>query len=165
MVELPKTEAELQAILDEQAGKLKADYDNKFAAQRKKHEEEIAKIRADSTKSAEELAQQKVKEQQEAEAKELQELRAFKKTSILAEKLAKENLPSYFKNDNRLLNAEDGDVDKVIKDIKKEYEASLPKGATYSTVVPTSGSNQPDATEKDAANAALGQALKELVGR
>ena len=168
MVELPKTDAELQAYVEAQVqareSELKAEYDNKFASQRKKHDEEIAKVKADAGKSAEELAQQRVKEQQDADYKELQELRAYKKSAVLSEKLAKENLPNYFKNDNRLLTAEDGDIDKVIKDIKKEYEASLPKGATHSTVVNTSG-NQPQVTDKDKANQLFGQALKEALGR
>lgn len=170
MVELPKTEAELQALIDERVSaretELKADYDSKFAVQRKKHGDEIAKIKADMGKSAEELAQEKLREQQEANEKELNELRAFKKSSILTDKLAKENLPSYFKNDNRLLTAEDGDIDKVIKDIKKEYEASLPKGATHSTVVTIgNGLNQPQPSDKDNANRLFGQALKEALGR
>lgn len=170
MVELPKTEAELQAYVDAQVSEretaLKAEYDGKFASQRKKHDEEIAKIKADAGKSAEEIAQQRIKEQQDADAKELADLRAYKKSAILGEKLAKENLPSYFKNDNRLLTADEGDIDKVIKDIKKEYEASLPRGATHSTVVTTgSGLNQPQPSDKDNANKLFGQALREALGR
>ena len=78
MVELPKTEAELQAYVDAQVSEretaLKAEYDGKFASQRKKHDEEIAKIKADAGKSAEEIAQQRIKEQQDADAKELEDL-------------------------------------------------------------------------------------------
>ena len=169
MVELPKTDAELQAYVEEQVKaretELKAEYDNKFASQRKKHDEEIAKIKADAGKSAEELAQQRIKEQQEADAKEFARLKEFEKTTILGEKLAKENLPSFFKNDSRLLNAENGDVDKVIKDIKKEYEASLPRGNQTSTVVKTGGAQQPNATQADAANEAFAQVLGEIVGK
>ena len=51
---------------------------------------------------------------------ELAELRQFKKNAVLSEKLKKEGLPDFFKNDTRLLNAEDGNIDKVIKDIKKD---------------------------------------------
>ena len=168
MVELPKTEAELQALIDAKVSETRTEvakeYDGKFAAQRTKHDEEIKKLKDSVGKSAEELAQQRLKEQQEADQKELADLRAFRKTTILGEKLAKENLPSYFKNDNRLLTAEDGDIDKVIKDIKKEYEASLPKGSSHSTIITTSG-QQPTTNDKDRANAEFGQALKELVGR
>lgn len=166
MVELPKTEAELQAYVDAQVQaketEWKAQKDKDFAAQRAKHDQEIKKIKEDAGKSAEELAQQRIKEQQEADAKELADLRAFKKSSIIGEKLAKENLPSYFKNDTRLLSAEDGDMDKVIKDIKKEYEASLPKGSTISSVVQTSGLT-PTGDAKEQANKEFADALKGIV--
>ena len=87
MVELPKTEAELQAMLDANTQATREavakEYDGKFAAQRTKHEQEIAKIKADAGKSAEELAEQRLKEQQEKDANELTELRAFKKNAII----------------------------------------------------------------------------------
>lgn len=143
MVELPKTEAELQAYVDEKintaTNTLKAEYDGKFATQRKKHDEEIAKIKADAGKSAEELAIQKVKEENEARDRELDELRSYKKGKVLEERLAKENMPSHFKYDSRLLNASEEDFEKVLKDVKKEYEATLPKGNQHSSVVPTNG--------------------------
>ena len=169
MVELPKTEAELQAYVDEKVNTattaLKAEYDGKFAAQRKKHDEEIVKIKADAGKSVEELAAQKVKEQQEADQQELTELRAYKQSKTIEERLAKENLPNHFKYDTRLLNASEDDFDKVIKDVKKEYEATLPKGNQTSTVVKTGGTTQPSATPADAANEAFGQVLGQLVGK
>ena len=170
MVELPKTEAELQAYVDAQVQaretELKAEYDGKFAAQRKKHDDDIAKVKAEVGKSAEELAQERIKEQQEADAKELNELRAFKKSSIISERLAKENLPNYFKNDSRLINAEDGDMDKVIKDIKKEYEASLPKGNTYSSVI-QQGNGKPATSgdSKEVAYGSMANFLKEQLGK
>ena len=169
MVELPKTEAELQAYVDEKINAattaLKAEYDGKFATQRKKHDEEIAKIKADAGKSVEELAAQKVKEQQEADQQELTELRAYKKGKTIEERLAKENLPNHFKYDTRLLNASEDDFDKVVKDVKKEYEATLPKGNQTSTVVKTGGTPTQGSTPADAANEAFGQVLGQLVGK
>lgn len=169
MVELPKTEAELQAYVDEKINAattaLKTEYDGKFAAQRKKHDDEIIKIKADAGKSAEELAAQKVKEENEARDKELDELRSYKKGKVLEERLAKENLPPHFKYDTRLLNASDDDFDKVIKDVKKEYEATLPKGNQTSTVVKTGGTTQPSATPADTANEAFAQVLGQIVGK
>lgn len=169
MVELPKTEAELQALIDakvqETRDSVKQEYDGKFAAQRTKHDEEIKKLKADMGKSAEELAEERIKEQQQKDAQELTELRSFKKNTILGEKLAKENLPSYFKNDNRLLTAEDGDIDKVIKDIKKEYEASLPKGNTHSSVVQQGGTMTPSVPKDDQsiANEKMGEFLDNIL--
>lgn len=169
MVELPKTEAELQALIDASVSaretELKAEHDKAFASQRTKYESQIKSLKEGVGKSAEELAQQKIKEQQEQDQQELNELRAYKKSTILGEKLAKENLPIFLKNDTRLLNADEAEVDKIIKDIKKEYEASLPtKGNPHSTIVPTGGKAQ-TTTDKDKANEAFGQALKELIGR
>ena len=168
MVELPKDEAELQALLDakeqETAEKWKAKHDGEMASMRKKHDEELKRAKEQANMTAEELAEQKYKEQQEAKDKELNELRAYKKQGIIGSKLEKEGLPSFFKNDSRLLNAEEGDYDKVIKEIKKEYEAALPKGATHSTVVPNAqGSGNKQQDDKQAAFNAFGEALKEVV--
>lgn len=169
MVELPKTDAELQALLDEHSNQIreevKKEYDNKFAEQRKKHDSEIAKIKADAGKTAEQLANERIQEQQEKDATELQELRLFKKNTILGDKLAKEGLPSYFKNDNRLLTAEDGDLDKVIRDIKKEYEATLPKGNTHSNIIQQGGSVNPTMgkSETDIANEKMAEFLNSVI--
>ena len=91
-------------------------------------------------------------------------MRSYKKTTELSQKLAKEGLPDFLKNDSRLLNAEDGNVDKVIKTIKGEFEQSLPKGARHSTVVQTqqkgattTGDSRQEAFEK------MGEALKNIV--
>lgn len=170
MVELPKTEAELQGLIDEAVNNattaLKAEYDGKFANQRKKHDEELARIKADLGKSAEELAEQRLKEQQEKDANELAELRSFKKNTILGEKLAKEGLPSYFKNDNRLLTAEDGDLDRAIKEVKKEYEATLPSGNTHSNVIQQGGSVSPTnaKSSEEVANEKMGEFLNNILG-
>lgn len=168
MVELPKTEAELQAYVDEKINAatttLKTEYDGKFAAQRKKHDDEIAKIRADAGKSAEELAAQKVKEENEARDRELNELRSFKKGKVLEERLAKEGLPSFLKNDNRLINASDEDFDKVLKEVKKEYDAVLPKGNQHSSVIQTGG-KVAELNAKDKANAEFAVSLKQMLGR
>ena len=168
MTELPKTEAELQALLEakeqEVTENLTAKHNGEMASIRKKHEAELTKAKEQANMSAQELAEQKVKEQQEHDAQELAELRQFKKNSVLTEKLKKEGLPEFFKNDTRLLNAEDGNIDKVIKDIKKEFDAYQPKGATHSTVVPTQ-SQHVDNTgdEKGKAYQEMGDAIKELI--
>ena len=171
MTELPKTEQELNDLIDQKVNeateKLVAKHNGEMATQRKKYEDDIRKVKEQANLSAEELAQQRVKEENEAKDKELNELRAYKKASILTDKLAKEGLPNFLKNDTRLLNAEDGDVDKVIKEIKKEYEANLPKGATHSTIVPTATSNQnPQSNDKEAvAFEAMGEAIRQALGK
>ena len=157
------TQAELDAKVEEAVA-------NATKALEKKHNEEMYNARKEikdlknANLSQEDRAKKELEEKEIALGDELKELRTFKKTTILGEKLAKENLPSYFKNDNRLLTAEDGDIDRVIKDIKKEYEASLPKGNPHSTIVQQSSSQAPLLNDKDKANAEFGRALKELVG-
>lgn len=167
MVELPKTEQELNDLIEQKVNeateKLVAKHNGDMATMRQKHDAELKKAKEQASLSAEELAEQRVKEQNEARDKELEELRAYKKSGELSQRLKKEGLPDFFKNDARLINAEEGDVDKVIKDIKKEYETYLPKGATHSTVVPNA-QNQPPVDKKQEAYNKMGEALKELTG-
>jgi len=170
MVELPKTEAELQALLDAKANEitdsLTAKHNSDMANMRKKHESELAKAKEQANMTAEQLAEQRYREQQEADQKELADLRAYKKQGEITQKLEKEGLPSFFKNDTRLLNAEAGDYDKVIKEIKKEYEAILPKGASTSTVVQTSTQGgKPQQTPQDLAFEKMGEAIAEALGK
>ena len=168
MTELPKTEQELNDLIaakvQEKTDELTSQHNGAMANMRKKYESDLAKAKEQANMTAEQIAAEKVKEQQEHDAQELAELRQFKKNTVLGEKLKKEGLPDFFKNDTRLLNAEDGNLDKVIKDIKKEFEAFQPKGATHSTVVPTQNQtvNQQQDT-KGAAFEKMGDAIKELI--
>lgn len=166
-MELPKNEAELQALLDANAKEitdtLTAKHNSDMATMRKKYDSDLAKERERANMSAEQLAEQKVKEQQEAQEKELNELRSFKKQSVISEKLSKANLPQYFKNDNRLLNADESDYDKVIKEITKDYEGSQPKGATTSTVMQTNTGCFEAKDDKARAYAEFGKALEQAI--
>lgn len=167
-MELPKTEQELNDLIEQKVNeateKLNSQHNGQMASLRKKYDDDLKKAREQATMSAEEIAQAKIKEEQDANLKELNELRAFKKSSDLAQRLEKEKLPTYFKNDARLINADETNIDKVIKDIRKEYEASLPKGATHSTVVQTNATGKnANASEKDAAYAKMGDTLKQLI--
>ena len=170
---LPTTEQELNDLISakvkEATDNLVAKHNGEMAQQRQKFDADLKKAKEQANMSAEEIAQQKIKEQQDATQKELVELRQFKKSSLISERLQKENLPNYFKNDARLLSAEDGDIDKVIKDIKKDYEASLPKGASHSTVVQTSTTKptKGSSAEEDRATAfeKMGEALNSYIGK
>ena len=132
------TQAELDAKIEEAVKKNTETLEAKHNTDMYNLRQENKKLK-DAGKSQEDL----MKEKDEAIAKELAELRGFRKQSIISERLAKEGLPSYFKNDSRLLSAEDGDMDKQIKIIKKEYEETLPKGNTHSTVVKASSGQTP----------------------
>ena len=113
------TEAELQARIDESVksatDSLVAKHNGEMASMRKKYDSEIEKAKSQANMTAEELAQEKAKETEN----ELNELRSYKRGREISDRLAKEGLPDYFKNDNRLINAED--MDKAIKEIKKDY--------------------------------------------
>lgn len=165
--ELPKTEQELNDLIEakvkEREAELESKHNGQMATLRKKYDDDIKKAKEQAGLTAEQLAQEKVKEQYEADQKELNELRAYKKSSEISQKLAKEGLPSYFKNDTRLLNAEAGELDKVIKDVKKEYEASLPKGATHSTVVQQNAKSPSGDGSKEEAFEKMGEAIKQIV--
>ncbi len=168
-IELPKTEQELNDLIEakvkEKETELESKHNGQMATLRKKYDDDIKKAKEQAGLTAEQLAQEKVKEQYEADQKELNELRAYKKTSEISQKLAKEGLPSYFKNDTRLLNAEAGELDKVIKDVKKEYEASLPKGATHSTVVQQNAQGQKQTNDKAELYASVGESIKNALGK
>ena len=167
--ELPKTEQELNDLIEqkvqEATANLEAKHNGQMATMRKKYDDDIKKAKEQANMTAEEIAQQKIKEQQEQDQQELNELRQFKKSSLLGSRLEKEGLPNYFKNDTRLLNAEDGEVDKVIKEIKKEFEASQPKGANHSTIIQSANGSQKQPDAKTQLFEQVGNALKEELGR
>ena len=171
-MELPKTEQELQAIIESAVNdavkkatdELIAKHNGEMATMRKKHDDQLKKVREESSMSAEELAQKRADELAQANAQELADLRAFKQGTILKEKLTKAGLPSYFINDNRLLSAEEGELDKVIKVVKAEYDASQPSGTNHSTVVQMGGNEtKPTTTPTDRANEQMGNAIGELL--
>ena len=166
-MELPKTEQELNDLIEgkvnEERERLTAKHNSDMANARKKYDDDIRKAKEQANLTAEELAQQKIKEQQEADQKELAELRSYKKSAEISSRLAKEGLPSYFKNDARLLNAKEEDFDRVLKEVKKEYEGTLPKGNTHSSVVQTN-TQQAQMSDKDKANAEMGAVLTSMFG-
>ena len=168
MTELPKTEQELNDLIEakvqEKAEQLTAQHNGQMANLRKKYDDDLKKAKEQAGLTAEQLAQEKVKEQYEADQKELSELRAYKKSSEISQKLAKEGLPTFFKNDTRLLNANDGDLDKAIKEVKKEYEANLPKGTPHSTVVQTAQGAKPS-DNKEQLYQSVGEAIKGALGK
>ena len=163
------TETELQERIDSAVNKateeLISKHNGEMATLRKKHEIQLAKVKEESNMSAEELANKRAEELAQANAQELADLRKFKQESILKDKLAKAGLPQYFINDNRLLSAEEGELDKVIKVVKTEYDATQPSGTTHSTVVQVSGGGKPtpQPSETDRANEQMGAAISQLV--
>ena len=148
MVELPKTEAELEALItskiEEVTEKLNGKHNSAMAKVRTDYENQIKSLKEENELGKEEYAKKKLLEQQEADQQELTELRTYKKGRELEDKLAKEGLPTHYKYDTRLINANESDFDRVLKDVKKEYEATLPKGNTHSSVVNLGGGTSED---------------------
>lgn len=169
MVELPKTEQELDALIQERVkareDELTSKHNGEMASLRTKHDAEIKKVKDQASLSVEEKARLLAEEKEQETQKELNDLRAFKKGKILEERLAKEGLPSYFKNDTRLLSAEDEQLDTAIKSVKKEYEDTLPKGNTHSSVVQTH--SNPTVSKQDETQEVYnkaGDVLKNIIG-
>ena len=171
MVELPKTEEELTSLIKSEVEKatetLVSKHNGAMAKMRTDYDNKIKELKAEQELGKEEYAKQKLQEQQQADQQELAELRAYKKGKSIEERLGKEKMPSYFKNDNRLLNASEEDFDKVIKEIKKEYEATLPKGNQNSTIVKTGGVElaKSSANTTDIANEKFAETLGQIIGR
>lgn len=150
---LTLTEEELQKKIDEAVKKateettatLVKKHNEEMAQQRIKakddQEKAIAKAVENANLTAEEKAKKEIEEQRKAEQQELAQLRLEKKINDRAKKLSENDLPDFFKNDTRLLEAEDDKVDEVIKTIKEEYSKVLPKGATVSTNVVNTGNS------------------------
>lgn len=147
MPDITLTEEELQKRIDEAVNQavsrattdLEKKHNEAMAQFRIKAKDEqakaVEKAVEEANLSAEQKAQKELEEQRKADQEELAQLRLEKKVNDRANKLAENGLPDFFKNDSRLLNAEDDKVEEVIKTIKEEYSKVLPKGATVSTNV------------------------------
>ena len=152
------TEEEMQKRIDEAVAKREADlkkqHDADFAEARKRAKEEqdraIEKAVAESKLTAEQKAQKDFEEKQKAQEQELNELRAYKKSGELEKKLVEKGLPTFFKNDSRLINAKDEEVESVISTIEADYKATLPtqEGARVSTNL---GGGKPSSEEEELA--------------
>ena len=143
-----KIEEEVKKAVDETTEKLKKEHNELMAQQRIKAESDKKKAVEDATKnatlSAEEKAKKEEEERRKADLEELNALRLEKKVNDRARKLTEKGLPDFFKNDSRLINAEDGEVDNIIKTIEEEYKKVLPQGATTNTNVRGGGNPQPN---------------------
>ena len=122
-------EKTLQEQIDEAVAKTNAEWEAKFQAK----VNEIAKsTRERYAKEAERekmTAEEKVKADYEDKITTLTEEWGKKTKEIkdrkINEAILSNELPSYYKNDIRLLNADDENFDKVIKDIKAEHNDYL----------------------------------------
>lgn len=140
-------EKTLQEQIDEAVAKTNAEWEAKFQAK----VNEIAKsTRERYAKEAERekmTAEEKVKADYEDKITTLTEELGKKTKEIkdrkINEAILSNELPSYYKNDIRLLNADDENFDKVIKDIKAEHNDYL-KALLQQNVKSTSPNIQKD---------------------
>lgn len=140
-------EKTLQEQIDEAVAKTNAEWEAKFQAK----VNEIAKsTRERYAKEAERekmTAEEKVKADYEDKITTLTEELGKKTKEIkdrkINEAILSNELPSYYKNDIRLINADDENFDKVIKDIKVEHNDYL-KALLQQNVKSTSPNIQKD---------------------
>lgn len=140
-------EKTLQEQIDEAVAKTNAEWEAKFQAK----VNEIAKsTRERYAKEAERekmTAEEKVKADYEDKITTLTEELGKKTKEIkdrkINEAILSNELPSYYKNDIRLINADDENFDKVIKDIKAEHNDYL-KALLQQNVKSTSPNIQKD---------------------
>ena len=146
------TQEELDAKINEAVEKAKLDakdeltkeHNSQMAQLRQKAKQEkddaVKKAQEEARMSAEELA---TKAQQEEKAKmqqELDELRSYKKTSTIKEKLVEAKLPLFLANDSRLLNASNEDeLKNAIETVKQDFAASTSNGSQIDTNVQNKG--------------------------
>lgn len=134
-----KVKEAVEKAVAETTETLSKKHSDDMAQQRKKakadQEKAVSEAVANANLSAEERATKKLEEERRAEQEELAQLRLEKKINDRANKLKEKGLPDFLKNDSRLLNAEEGEVDDVISAIEKEYKGSLPQGAVIDTNV------------------------------
>lgn len=166
-MDLPKNEEELQLLINQKLEEQKATYESKIneaaANARKEEAKKLEKYKQQQALTEEERAKALAKEKEDELNAELTELRAYKKKSTLEARLEKEGLPKYLANDNRLISANDEQFEKVLKEVKKDYEGNLPKGSQHSNVVPMQvGNNQAQPNAKEQAYAAAAETLKDL---
>lgn len=177
MDEIKMTQEELDKKIEEAVNKAKAEQE---AELKRKHDGEMAQLRMsekekldkavkkaqdEANLTAEERAKKALEEKQKqdeeerkAKDQELEELRSKVKMRERADKLKEAGVPDIFKNDTRLLNAKDEEVDEVIKTIQKEFSQIAPKSAIIDTNVHGGNGQQKTAEElqlEQARNAGL----------
>lgn len=155
------TAEELEEKIKEAVSKAVADKETEL---KKQHGTEMASLRtskdaewkkklddavAEANLSADDKAKKKFEEEQKAKEEELAELRAYKKSGELEKKLIEKGLPTFFKNDSRLLNASEENIESVIETITGEFKQFSPNGgAKISTNVGTGAGKTPKSEQE-----------------
>jgi predicted methyltransferase len=155
------TDEELQQViaqklaeeLTKKADELTAKHNSEMAQLRKnaqkEREEAIEKAKADAKLSAEELAKKQNEETLAEKEKELAELRGFKQSALIKDKLAEAKLPTFLSNDARLLNSKtDDELKTAIEAVQKDFNSAIPSGGNINTNVQGKG-NGTAKTEKE----------------
>lgn len=149
LAEIEKLKREAVSKREEELRKI---HNDEMASQRKKANEEKAKAVEEAKKTAQLSTEERLKLEAEEKAKADNERLAFleneyKKSKITA-KLNEAQVPTFFVNDSRLLNAKEEELDGVVKTIKEEFSKVMPSGANVNTNVNVGGSNTKTEREK-----------------
>lgn len=107
----------IKAKLEEFETNFQAKVNQASKAEREKVEKQLAKQKM----TLEEQIKAEAQEQIEALSGELNTLKIEKKQFTIKQQLAEAQLPAFFQNDVRLVNADIADIPSVIKALKKEY--------------------------------------------
>lgn len=157
------TEEELNAKIEEAVNSKTKDLVSKHNGEMANARKRIKELE-NSNLSKDEIEAKVRQEQDEATQKELAELRSYKKSKVIEERLLKEGLPSFLKNDTRLTNAKDDDFEKALKEVKKDFDATRPQGNTHSSVVKVNTGVSTGTDKTSVANQLMGEAIKNLIG-
>lgn len=115
----------------------------------KEKDEAVKQAKEEAKLSAEELAAKAQEEEKAKMQQELNELRTFKKSANIKEKLAEAKLPSFFINDSRLQNASTEDeLKSAIETVKSDFAASTSNGSQVDTNVQNGNGQKQTAQEK-----------------
>jgi arsenate reductase-like glutaredoxin family protein len=153
-VEQPKVETpkvvnveEYEALkreLDAIKGSIDERVNKASKAEREKFEKQLAKAKM----TAEEALKAEQEEKWNAINSELNTLKTEKKQFLIKDHLQKSELPSFFQNDSRLVNAEPDQIESVVKSLKKEYQEYLKE--TSKTAVVGTAPKSPTTTSPNA---------------
>ena len=100
-----------------------------MAKTRIENEKALAKAKEEASLTAEEKAKKEQEEEFKSAKEELERLKSELKSKTINEKLNERQLPPFFKNDIRIINSNDEEIDKVVETIAKEWKEVSSSGS------------------------------------
>ena len=163
----PKQELTIEEQIAQAVEKTNAEWEAKFNAKvneiAKSTRERYAKEAEKEKMSAEERAKVEYEERINTLTEELNAHKTEIKTRKINEAILQNELPQYYKNDVRLINADETNFDKIVKSIKaehNEYLKSVLKTGVKSTAPESSGTQTSDNSLQKSILAKVGVRIK-----